>query len=143
MTHGPDPITFHASTVSIRGQGVVIEGASGAGKSGLSLTLMAMGARLVADDRTILTRRGDQVIASPPAAIAGRIEARGIGILCADHEPEAPVALVVNLSEMETDRLPPRRSKNLLGIRIPMLHYVESPYFAAGILQYLIGSRDA
>ena len=49
---------LHATTVALAGQGVLILGPSGSGKSGLALQLMAMGAELVADDRTIVTARG-------------------------------------------------------------------------------------
>ena len=67
------------------GAALLILGASGRGKSALALGLMAAGATLVADDRTHLhARRRRQLVASAPAAIAGLIEARGIGILKAE-----------------------------------------------------------
>ena len=56
-------------------------GPSGAGKSALALQLLALGAELVADDRTDIIRQGDHLIADVPQAIAGMIEARGMGIL--------------------------------------------------------------
>lgn len=143
MAKAHDLIYLHASSVAYQGRAVVIEGHSGSGKSMLSLGLMALGARLVSDDQTCLTLCGDQVLAAPPQTLAGRIEARGLGILRADFVADVPVSLFVTCSELETDRLPPRRSKNLLGICFPMLHYVESPYFASAILQYLKGGRDA
>ena len=49
----------HASCVARDGRAVLIRGASGSGKSGLALQLMALGAGLVADDRTRLWREGD------------------------------------------------------------------------------------
>ncbi|WP_276718301.1 HPr kinase/phosphorylase [Pseudooceanicola nitratireducens] len=143
MTDAPATLTLHASTIAWDGRALLIEGPSGAGKSGLALALMAYGAQLVADDRTILTRDGDALIAQAPDTIRGRIEARGMGILKADPAGPTPVAAIVTMSDVETDRLPPRRSRNLLGIPLPLLHYVESPYFAASLLQYMKGGRDA
>lgn len=84
---------LHATTVAIEGRGLVILGPSGAGKSTLALELMATGAVLVADDRTDLARQGDALIASVPQALAGRIEARGIGILGAREYGPVPVAM--------------------------------------------------
>src|SRR3546814_9666093 len=48
--------TLHASCVAIGGRAVLIEGPSGSGKSDLALRLIDRGAKLVADDYTILTR---------------------------------------------------------------------------------------
>jgi len=44
---------LHASCVCLEGRAVLIRGASGSGKSGLALQLIALGAALVADDRTV------------------------------------------------------------------------------------------
>lgn len=137
MEQPPDETVLHASAVDIEGRGVLILGASGSGKSGLALTLMGYGARLVADDRVVLHRSNKGLIASAPATIAGRIEARGIGILSAHHVENSLVRLVVIMDEMETDRLPPRRSKKVLGISLPMLHNTGNAYFAPSVLQYL------
>ena len=48
----------HASAVSLGGRGVLILGRSGAGKSGLALRLIALGAQLVSDDRVVLEPHG-------------------------------------------------------------------------------------
>ncbi|MGI3169283.1 HPr kinase/phosphorylase [Pseudooceanicola sp. C21-150M6] len=134
-------LTLHASAVAVADQAVLITGQSGAGKSSLALALMALGATLVADDRVILNWNEDSVLLSPPGAIAGKIEARGVGILACEYQSNVPLALVVTLDEMETDRLPPRRSKNLLGISVPLLHNTGTAHFAPAILQYLRGGR--
>ena len=52
MTQGVAPLILHGSCVAVEGRGVLIVGPSGAGKSSLALALMALGAELVADDRT-------------------------------------------------------------------------------------------
>ena len=66
-----------------------------------------------------------------------------MGILKARHREDVRVALSVDLDQQETDRLPPRRSKNLLGISIPVLHNTGTAHFAPSILQYLRGGREA
>ncbi len=132
---------LHASCVALNGRAVLILGRSGAGKSGLALELMGLGAALVADDRVRLSRAGDTILAAAPEAIAGRIEARFVGILNAEAVDEAALALIVDLDQTETDRLPPRRSKKMLGISFPLLHNVETKHFPAAILQYLKAGR--
>lgn len=134
--------TVHATTVAFAGKAVLIRGASGSGKSALALELMARGALLVADDRTILTPQNGQVIASCPEQIKGRIEARFVGILAADPAPPTPLALVVDMDHTETERLPPVRTVHYAEIPLPLLHKVEKPHFAASILQYLRSGRS-
>ncbi len=98
--------------------GLLILGASGSGKSALALTLMALGARLVADDRTWLALAGGGFWATCPPTIRGRIEARGIGILAADAQPGGRLAAAVDLDRTETERLPPARTVTLFGVTI-------------------------
>jgi len=139
-----DPATqevLHATCVAIDGQGILILGPSGSGKSSLALDLMALGARLVADDRTIVTPAPDAPRAVCPPAIRGRIEARGIGILAADPVPEAPVTLVIDLGQREADRLPPRRIRRIAGHAVTLLQDPGTGSFAAAILQYVRGGR--
>lgn len=128
---------IHASCVALDGRAVLIRGAAGSGKSGLALHLMALGAGLIADDRTALHLRDGWPVASCPPAIRGRIEARGLGILAAAPAPPAPVRLVIDMDHVETDRLPPERHTDLLGQPIPLHHKLESLHFAPAILQYL------
>lgn len=128
---------LHASCVAFQGRGVLIRGGSGSGKSTLSLALMAYGSDLIADDQTCIDLRDGWPMASAPAAVAGLIEARGIGLLTASHRPSARVELIVDMDQTEHDRLPPDRTFQLLGRTIALLHKSESPYFPAGILQYL------
>lgn len=137
------PLRLHASAVSVDGRGLLILGPSGSGKSALALELMARGARLVADDQVELRRDRDTVIATCPPAIRGRIEARFVGLLNADPVDQAEIALILRLDRAETERLPPRRSENLLGVAIPLLHNAATAHFSAAILQYLKAGRSA
>lgn len=132
---------IHASCVAVGGAGLLISGPSGSGKSSLSLELMAHGAALVSDDRTRLEARGGVLLASAPRQIAGLIEARGLGLLSADTRKNVPVRALIDLGTTETERLPPHRTTSLLGLSVVLLHKVESPYFAAALLQYLKGDR--
>ena len=71
--------TIHASAVLVEGGAVLIRGPGGAGKSRLALDILRAAdngalrfARLVADDRTLLVASHGCLLASPPAALAGR-----------------------------------------------------------------------
>ncbi len=134
---------LHASCVAFRGRAAVITGVSGAGKSGLALKLLALGCDLVADDRTELSKSEGMLFASCPPAIRGKIEARGIGILKSEFVSDAQVVLVVNLDEVETERLPPRRNISLVGVKISCCHKVEIDHFPYAIMQYLKSGRSA
>jgi serine kinase of HPr protein (carbohydrate metabolism regulator) len=95
--------SVHASCVVLGAAGVLIRGASGAGKSRLAQILLARPpapcrfARLVADDRVRLGTAGGRVIARPPPALAGLLELRGWGIVALPWEPAAVVRLVIDL----------------------------------------------
>lgn len=97
----------------------MIEGPSGSGKSDLALRLIDRGAVLISDDRTMVTRDGERLIARAPGsmggAMAGRMEVRGLGIAAFAHVASAPVALVVRLAD-EDQRLPERRVRRIAGV---------------------------
>jgi len=134
---------MHATTICHGGRGGMIIGASGSGKSGLALQLLALGAGLVADDRTRLWQEGHEIMADVPEAIKGRIEARGVGILAAPAMGPVPVALVIDMDKIETARLPPNRTLRILDREVPLIRKVQSPCFPAAILLYLNGGRIA
>ncbi len=121
----------------------MIRGASGSGKSALALQMIALGGKLVADDRTTLQRRGDIVIARCPEAIRGQIEARGLGILAAAPAEATRLALVVDMDAEETDRLPDPDTTDILGVLLPLQKKVSLPHFPAAILSYLEHGRLA
>ena len=135
MTDSSD--LLHATTVAIAGRAVLIIGPSGAGKSALALQLLALGAELVADDRTEVRRDGDQIIATVPDTIAGKIEARGVGILDVAAAGPTPVVLVVDLAQRETQRLPQAHIHELLGVTLPCLHNAVGVHFPSAILLYM------
>jgi len=133
---------LHASCVAIAGRGVLILGASGTGKSALALQLIALGAQLVADDRTDVTLAGPEVIASVPPQIKGLIEARQVGLLrLSDHGP-VPLRLVVNLDLIEHKRLPEHHEQLIQGVALPCFHKCDSAHFPAAIHLYMSGSME-
>jgi HPr kinase/phosphorylase len=92
--------------------GILIRGASGAGKSRLAAALVSQArergefAAWVADDRVIVTACGRRLVAAAHPLIAGRYEARGLGILHEPHEPSVIVRLLVDLLDGGIERLP-------------------------------------
>lgn len=138
----PQPTRLlHASTVSFAGRGLLITGAAGTGKSSLALQLIALGAELVADDGTLLSNSGGTLMASAPEAIRGRVEARGLGILGAPWRAETAIAAAVDLSQTETERLPPRREITFLGVSVSLVLGQRAPYFPAALRHYILHGR--
>lgn len=107
--------TLHATSVAIDGHAVLLEGASGVGKSDLALRLIDRGGILVSDDQTLLVRQGDRLVARSPATIRGQIEVRGLGIVTMPHVEDVPVALIVRLG-VTPMRMPERRQRRIAGI---------------------------
>ena len=86
---------------------VLLLGTSGAGKSDVALRLVAMGARLLSDDQTLLSMEAGRLIAEAPPSLYGQMEIRGVGIIAVDAARRAPVILAVRLDETaEVPRLP-------------------------------------
>lgn len=141
MARAPSPATetLHASAVEFDGRAVLIEGPSGSGKSGLALQLIAFGARLITDDRARLVLRDDWPWVLPPERLRGVIEARGVGLLATPASPGAPLALVVDLAEAETERLPEPAVQILLGHEVMRLRRVDAPHFASAIVAAVKG----
>ena len=134
--------TCHATTVAIDGRAVLIRGASGSGKSGLALRLIALGAGLVADDRTCLWVEGGRIMADAPAPIRGRIEARGVGLLYCPATGPSPLALIVDLDRAEPDRLPPERHEDVMGVSLPVIGKSDHAHFPEAIALYLRYGRS-
>jgi HPr kinase/phosphorylase len=96
---------MHGSCASRTGDGVLLIGAPGTGKSDLLLRLLARGFDLVADDAVDIS----DGIARPVAALAGLLEVAGLGIVRLPYVKSARLALAVELGP-QAERLPvPRR----------------------------------
>ena len=94
----------HASCAARGGAGVLLLGPSGGGKSDLLLRLLDRGFALVADDQVEIEGR----IARAPRALAGLVEARGLGIFRLPYLACAELALVVVLQRGERLPMPAR-----------------------------------
>src|SRR3546814_619214 len=115
-------LTIHASCVAFTGAAVLLRGPSGSGKSDLAFRMIEAGCRLVADDRTILTRDDARLIAAAPETIRGLIEIRGLGPVEMIPAAATPVVLVIDLvPQDEVPRLPDPQHETLLGIDLPCL----------------------
>lgn len=128
----------HATTVSVDGAGLLITGPSGSGKSGLAICMLALGARLVSDDRTLLSRPDDgPPIARAPETIEGLVEARGVGLIRVAPAGQTRLAAVVDMSVRETRRLPEPRTTEMLGWVLPLVFRVDLPAFPASLILWL------
>ena len=113
--------TLHASTVATNGRAVVITGPSGSGKSDLALRLIDRGFALVSDDRTVVKRDGDRLVAASAPNIGGKLEIRGIGIVDVESVSDVAVALIVELKS-NIDRIPDdSRDRLILGVPVPLI----------------------
>ena len=104
-------ITIHGVLVDVYGEGVLITGESGIGKSEAALELIRRGHRLVSDDVVEISRiNSHTLIGTAPDITRNFIELRGIGIVdvktlygveCIKEKQE--IDLVIKLSEWKKD----------------------------------------
>lgn len=135
---------LHASCVAVGERGLLILGPSGAGKSALAIRLIGLGAELVSDDQTKVTRIGDMLVAScPNPGLAGLVEARHVGILRAPARATVALALAVDLAQPEPDRLPLFRKVTILGIPLSLVLQVQNDHFPDALMLYLRHGRQA
>ena len=117
----PPPASVHASAVCVGEQAILIRGASGTGKSCLTLDLILAGRTgviaetlLIGDDRVRLDTRDGRLFAHAVPELEGMIEIRGLGIRRCAFVPEAAVALVVDLAVDDTLDL---ATRNIAGVQ--------------------------
>ncbi len=104
----------HGCCVSRDGDGVLLIGPAGSGKSDLALRLLGRGFDLVADDRVDI----ENGIAAPPEALAGLLEVHGLGIVRLPYVASARLLLVAELgAPMERLPLPGRHA----GLDLPLI----------------------
>ena len=81
-THLAPRITRHGGLVEVYGEGMLLSGDSGIGKSETAIELVKRGHRLIADDAVEIKRVSDKtLLGSAPEIIRHYIELRGIGIV--------------------------------------------------------------
>ncbi len=113
-------IRVHATCVARASRAVLLLGPPGSGKSDLALRLLDRGWVLVADDQVELRRAGSNLVAAPPATIAGKLEIRGIGIVRRPFLAGVPVALAFDLAA-PPERLPDVQARAIGGVALPCL----------------------
>ncbi len=126
-------ITRHGVLLDIYGEGVLITGDSGIGKSETAIELVKRGHRLVADDAVDIRRVSDQLIGKAPEVIRHYIELRGIGVIDVQQLfgmsaviLEAQIDLVVHLEQWREDKFYDRfgldeETVDILGVELPIL----------------------
>ena len=102
-------------------RGALLRGPSGVGKSDLALRLIDAGWRLVADDYTQVWASGEGLYACAPDRIAGRIEARGLGIVALPSRRVARIDLLVDCVRTPPERMPEQAFETVAGVRLPRL----------------------
>lgn len=105
-------MTIHGVLVDVYGEGILITGESGIGKSEAALELIKRGHRLVSDDAVIIKKVSDDtLIGMAPEMTRHFIELRGIGIInvkalfgveCVKNTQQ--IDLVINLEEWNRDK---------------------------------------
>lgn len=126
----------HGSCVDFDGKSILAVGPSGSGKSSLALNLIALGGILVSDDQLLLSDDVDGVKISPPDILAGKIEARYIGILNCPYVKHSRLNLVVDLTAKPQDRLPHQHSLKIGAHHVEIIagHGVENLPIAVKLL---------
>ena len=95
--------SVHANALVVGGAGILIRGASKAGKSSLTVALIqaaqsqGLASALIGDDRVFLRMDEGRLMAAGHPAIRGQIHVRGFGIVDMPSEDSAPVKLVIDL----------------------------------------------
>ena len=134
LTHALAPtITRHGGLLDIYGEGVLITGDSGVGKSETAIELIKRGHRLVADDAVELRRVTDKLYGKAPELIRHYMELRGIGVIDVQQllgtsavKLESQVDLVVHLERWREDKFYDRfgldeEKVNILGLEVPIV----------------------
>ena len=133
-THLAPRITRHGVLVEVYGEGLLILGDSGVGKSETAIELVKRGHRLIADDAVEIKRVSPKtLVGSAPAIIKHYVELRGIGIvdvrrifgMGAVKETEK-IDLVINLEHWIKDKMYDRlglddEKIDILGNQVPAI----------------------
>ena len=133
-------ISRHGVLVEAYGEGVLITGESGIGKSEAAVELLKRGHRLIADDAVEIRKiSGSSLIGTAPELIRNYIELRGIGIINVAKlfgigaiKKDNEINLVINIVPWNTHENYDRMGledhyTEILGVNIPMYTIPLSP----------------
>ena len=124
-------VTRHGVLLDIAGEGVMITGDSGIGKSESAIELIMRGHRLVADDAVELRRISNQLMGTAPEVIRHYIELRGIGVIDVRQlfgmqavKTESQLDLVVEFEQWDNTKFYDRLGiedhfTEILGVQVP------------------------
>lgn len=126
--------TRHGVLVEVYGEGILIMGESGVGKSETAIELVKRGHRLVADDAVEIKRVSDNtLVGSSPEIIRHFVELRGIGIIDVKEifgigsvKDEENINMIIHLEPWEDGKQYDRLGMvdeftNIMGINVPSL----------------------
>lgn len=126
--------TRHGVLCEIYGEGILIMGESGVGKSEAAIELVKRGHRLVADDAVEIKKISDStLIGSAPEIIRHFVEVRGIGIIDVKEifgmgaiKDEQQIDMVIHLEPWEKEKQYDRLGMvdeytNIMGINVPSI----------------------
>ena len=132
--------TEHATTLDIKGVGVMLRGDSGVGKSECALALIERGHSLVADDLTVIRLLDErELMASSRPLNRGYMECRGIGIINVGEmfgvkcvRMEKRIDMVVSLKEWTPEVIEERTGLEenyyeILGMKVPLIELYVRP----------------
>ncbi len=132
--------TEHATTLDIKGIGVLLRGSSGVGKSECALALIERGHSLVADDLTVIRLRDERdLMATSRSLNRGWMECRGIGIINVGEmfgiksiRLEKRIDLVVSMQEWTPEVVEERTGLEenfypILGTNVPHIELYVRP----------------
>lgn len=127
-------ITRHGVLVEVYGEGVLITGESGAGKSEAAIELIKRGHRLIADDAVEIRKISDKTLmGNSPSNIRHFVELRGIGIIDARRifgmgavKLNEKIDMVIQLEAWDSTKAYDRLGldneyANILGVRVPAM----------------------
>ena len=126
-------VTRHGVMLDIYGEGVMIPGDSGVGKSEAANELIMRGHRLVADDAVELRRISGQLIGTAPEVIRCYIELRGIGVIDVRQlfgmraiKTESQLDLVVHFEQWDSTKFYDRLGiedhfTDILDVQVPIV----------------------
>lgn len=127
-------ITRHGVLVEVYGEGCLLTGDSGVGKSETAIELIKRGHRLVADDAVEIRRTAQTTLyGQSPENIRHFIELRGIGIINARKlfgmgaiKLQEKIDMVINLEQWDSSKVYDRMGLDneymkILGVEVPTL----------------------
>lgn len=127
-------ITQHGVLVEVYGEGILMLGESGVGKSETAAELLKRGHRLIADDAVEIKKVSNRtLVGTSPENIRHFLELRGIGIVNVQHlfgmgsvKLSEKIDMVVNLEPWDPNKHYDRtgldeQHMNIMGIEIPSL----------------------